>query len=124
MNVENIFHAAKERFGWADDSSTFGKNEYWATYDELIQKAVSGKVRGDCDDFAELCVHELRATGFRARFVLCLTETDEAHLVAETEGLILDNRQVYVTPQEYLKYNWLAISGYSPGEPWHLIKEG
>jgi predicted transglutaminase-like cysteine proteinase len=121
VTVDEIFHAAKFMFGWADDSSTFGKAEYWATYDELMAKAIAGNVRGDCDDFAEICVLALRKNGHKARFVMCRTETNEMHLVAECEGVILDNRMVFPTPQNKMKYEWISISGYAPGEPWHLI---
>lgn len=121
MTVDEIFHNAKSMFGWVDDSSRFGEVEHWATYAELRESIDAKAVRGDCDDFSSLCVHELRKEGHKARYVLCLTEQGEAHLVAECEGMILDNRQVFPTPQDRMAYTWLAISGYAPGEPWHLI---
>lgn len=123
MSVSTVFNAAKEAFGWASDQATFHQCEYWATTEEMLAAAVDGKVRGDCDDFAELCVHQLRIEGYPARFVLCLTESGEAHLVCEVEGMILDNRQAYPTPIDRLeKYTWLACSGEQPGEPWRRIE--
>ena len=121
LSVDDIFKVNKLRFGWHDDSSTFGQTEYWATYEELMARADKGRVRGDCDDFAELCVHDLRANGHRARYVLCITEGGEGHLVGECEGYILDNRQEWVIPQDRLNYTWVALSGYLPGEPWHIV---
>jgi len=122
LTVDQIFQINKVRFGWADDSSTFGEVEYWATYAELRESIDAKAVKGDCDEFAMMCVHDLRANGHRARFVMCKTETNEMHLVAETEGMILDNRMVFPTPQDRMKYEWISISGYAPGEPWHLIE--
>jgi predicted transglutaminase-like cysteine proteinase len=120
-DVAIVFNEAKSKFGYADDSTTFGQTEYWATHEEMMAAAVAGKVKGDCDDFAELCVHPLREKGLPARFILCLTETKEAHLVAEVDGIILDNRQVYPTPIDFLPYTWLACSGEKPEQPWHII---
>lgn len=121
-DIKLIFNEIKDKFGWTDDRSTFGQEDYWANTDEMIAAAINGKVKGDCDDFAELCVHALRKEGYPARFILCLTEDKEAHLVAEIDGQILDNRQNFVTPIDFLDhYQWLACSGTKPGEPWHRI---
>ena len=123
MTVDEIFADAKQRFGWADDSSTFGRVEYWATPKELIKRSQHGELTGDCDDFAALCVSTLRAAGFPARFVLCKTEDGEMHLVAETGGMILDNRHVLATPKHLIPYTWISISGYAPGAPWHEVAQ-
>lgn len=123
MTVDEIFNDVKRRFGWADDRSTFGKSEYWATFEELKARSQYGEITGDCDDFAEMCVRGLRSNGFPARFVFCQVETGEYHCVAETAGMILDNRQNLPTPQAKLPYGWISISGFAAGDPWHAIDQ-
>jgi len=63
-----------------------------------------------------------RQQGMPARFVLCLTEASESHLVAEVAGWVLDNRQPDVMRRDDLPYTWLAISGFAAGDPWHVIQ--
>lgn len=121
--IDAIFKDAKGRFLWKEDSLTFNKSEYWATLEELQAKAQHGEITGDCDDFAELCVRNLRANGFPARFVFCQVETGEYHCVAETNGIILDNRQSFPIPQAKLPYTWLSVSGFKAGDPWHEIEQ-
>lgn len=121
MTVDEIFKDAKSRFGWADDSSTFGNAEYWATLKELQARSQRGEITGDCDDFAEMCVRALRDNGLPARFVFCQVETGGYHCVAESDGVILDNRQNFPTPQAKLPYTWISISGFAAGDPWHEI---
>jgi predicted transglutaminase-like cysteine proteinase len=121
MTVDSIFADAKGRFFWKDDRTVFGKNEYWATLEELQAQSQRNEITGDCDDFAELCVRNLRANGFPARFVFCQVETGGYHCVAATGGMILDNRQNFPTPQSKLPYKWISISGFAAGDPWHEI---
>ncbi len=121
MTADEIFKDIKNRFGWADDHATFGLNEYWATFQELQARSRRGEITGDCDDFAEMCVHALRSNGLPARFVFCQVETGEFHCVAETDGMILDNRQNFPTPQAKLPYKWISVSGLKAGDPWHEI---
>jgi predicted transglutaminase-like cysteine proteinase len=122
MTVDAIFKEAKAKFVWESDQAVFGKEEYWANHTQLqVALNKTGILLGDCDDFATWCVWNLRAEGFPARYVFCVTETGEGHCVAETEGNILDNRQDFVSPQNLLPYKWISISGYKPGDPWHEI---
>lgn len=123
MTVDEIFADAKSRFNWVSDQATFGKSEYWATLKELEVRSQRNEITGDCDDFAELCVHTLRANGYPARFVFCQTESGEYHCVAETNGVILDNRKAFPTPQNLIPYTWISISGFKPGDPWHKIEQ-
>lgn len=122
MTVNEIYAQASVLFVYESDQVCFGNPEYWATLPELERGLVSsGKIKGDCDDFASWCVGKLRENGFRARYVICKTETDEWHCVAESEGLILDNRQAAVVHYFGLPYQWWSISGYAPGEAWHSV---
>lgn len=121
MTVDQIFNDAKKRFSWQSDQSTFGEPEYWATIKELQANSVHGEITGDCDDFASYCVSNLRAAGLHGRYVFCRCETGELHCVAETDGIILDNRKEFPTPQSRMQYTWISISGYKSGEAWHKI---
>lgn len=121
--LRNIFAGAKSRFQYLSDEQAFGQEEHWISPTEVAQQlAASGIVAGDCDDFASLCVMSARSQGLPARFVLCLTEASETHLVCEVDGWVLDNRQPDVTRRDDLDYVWCAVSGFKPGDPWHTIK--
>ena len=48
-------------------------------------------------------------------------ETGGGHLVTEVEGWILDNRHAWPISRDDLPYEWVRISGYEPGDPWHEI---
>lgn len=118
MSVDDIFKTVMATFHYTSDRAQFKTDDYWQTLEELD---MNGGL-GDCEDAAAAFVHHLRTQGYPARFVLCLTESDEAHLVAEVEGIILDNRMAYPTPLDRLAgYKWLACSGEKPGDPWRRI---
>ncbi|WP_203466403.1 transglutaminase domain-containing protein [Dechloromonas sp. TW-R-39-2] len=120
--VFQLFHAAKHQFYYQADLKAFGKVEYWIGPAEIREQlATQGVVVGDCDDFASLCVMHARAQGLPARFVLCLTEAGESHLVCEIEGWVLDNRQSEVERQDDLDYSWLAVSDYVAGGDWRIV---
>ena len=128
MNAEvselRALHAAAlQQFRYVSDLLAFGSDEHWMAPDEIRrQLAGNGFVLGDCDDFASLCVMLARQQGIPARFVMCLTELGEAHLVCEVDGWVLDNRFPDVVRRDDINYTWLTISGFSAGEPWRLIE--
>lgn len=117
MSADEIFAQVMRNFHYTPDKVLFQTEDYWQTLDELELNGMFG----DCEDAAAAFVHKLRENGHTARFVLCLTEDSEAHLVAECEGMILDNRQTRVEPLDRLNYKWLACSGDKPGMPWRRI---
>ena len=126
LTMEQIFGVVKVRFCYASDQTTFGKPDYWATYKELTDRVDAGHARdkaihGDCDDAAEIFVHMLRENGYEARFILCLTESGEGHLVSSVDGWIFDNRYSQIMKRDDMPYTWLLASGLLPGEPWHII---
>lgn len=122
--LAQVFYAAKASFLYASDLEAYGVSEHWCSPDEIRgQLSAKGVVLGDCDDFASLCVFLARKTGIPARFLMCLTEQGESHLVCEVDGWILDNRQDEVRSRDDLCYTWVAISGFAAGEPWHSIIE-
>lgn len=123
--LHNLHTVCLQQFTYAADMLAFGSAEHWVSPDEIsAQLARNGFVLGDCDDFASLAVMLARQQGMPARFVLCLTETGEMHLVAEVDGWVLDNRQADVVRRDDLAYSWLAISGFAPGDPWREVVSG
>ena len=122
--LAQVFAAAKASFRYASDLTAYHASEHWAGPEEIRQQiADQGFVLGDCDDFASLCVYLGRKVGLPMRFVLCLTEAGESHLVAEVDGWIMDNRQYQVERRDDLGYTWVAISGLVEGAAWHAIKQ-
>lgn len=122
--AQQVLNQTFKQFEYQTDSVSFGKVEYWVTLEE-IESIVRqyGKLRGDCDDFATICVGELRKLGYPARFVFCRVG-GEYHLVAECDGWILDNRYDRVSSKEDLEregYSWISISGTKPGDHWRKI---
>ena len=118
-----LFASCKLHFRYKSDVEVFKQSEHWIDPSEIKAAIDSlGIVLGDCDDFASLCVFVGRRANKPMRFVICLTETDELHCVAECGGWILDNRQDEVMRRDDLPYKWIAISGFNRGEPWHSIK--
>jgi len=122
MTVDEIFAKVKAAFEWHSDIEQWKSPEYWATWQEMDAERGDVK-RGDCDDFSAMCVHLLRSSGLPARYVICMTETNECHCVADSDGLILDNRQATVKRREFLPYRWLMASGLKAGEEWREIEE-
>lgn len=120
--LHDLFATARQQFRYLPDMLAFGVNEHWMAPAEIRkQLAGNGFVVGDCDDFASLCAMLARQQGMPARFVICLTEQGDSHLVCEVDGWIFDNRQPGLVGRDDLDYTWLAISGFSPGEPWRTI---
>lgn len=123
--LQQLHHFCQQHFQYAEDICIHSASDYWMSPSEIRdQLSQIGRVIGDCDDFASLAVMLARQQAIAARFVLCMTENDEMHLVAEVDGWILDNRQPDVMRRDDLPYSWLAISGYQPGQPWHAIEGG
>lgn len=113
--------ACRQQFEYVADLLAFGVADHWCSPAEIRdQLSAHGCLLGDCDDFASLAVMLARQQGMPARFVLCLTEASESHLVAEVDGWVLDNRQADVVRRDDLPYTWLALSGFAAGDPWCL----
>lgn len=114
--LKGILKEVHKSFKYADDEKLHGKLECW---DEVPEGAL---LKGDCEEFARKCCVLARDQGLPARLVFCGVDNPKGdHLVCEVEGYILDNRSPWVLPQERVKYYWISISGYSPGEPWRAV---
>jgi len=119
--VKEIFKQVLGMFEYVDDKSFWNTPEHWEDPKYIAQQIETGKVEGDCDNFALACRYLLNQAKVPNRIAMCLTEDGEGHLVCEAEGWILDNRQTRVRSWGELPYKWLKISGYKVGEPWHQI---
>lgn len=123
QTLHDLHAACLQQFEYVADLLAFGVADHWCSPDEIrSQLSTQGCLLGDCDDFASLAVMLARQQGLPARFVMCLTEASESHLVAEVGGWVLDNRQGDVVRRDDLPYVWVAISGFKSGEAWHVIE--
>lgn len=134
-NREDILKWARENFVWTRDKEVWQIDEFWATEAELEHNALldgveNGVVHDDCDGFAAMCVIACRKNGLQARYVVVATEqcppgVDYDHCVAESGGVIFDNRYAAsLDTKEDLEiagYRFWATSGTKPGEPWKRI---
>lgn len=114
--LQKILDRVHRGFTYADDIDQHGLVEWWAPVTD------DPKLVGDCEEFARKCCVLSRKEGLRARLVLCGVNNPKGdHLVCEVEGYILDNRSKWVQPRGRVKYHWVSVSGYAPGDPWRKI---
>lgn len=119
--LKTIHRDVFEKFEYEYDKDQYGENEKWVMPEGTFDGTTS--IVGDCEDFALACRKLCRDNGIDdTRLVACLTEDGEGHCVLECEGWILDNRFRAVKSRDDIPYTWLAISGYHPGDDWHVIK--
>lgn len=115
---------------WTADQEKFGQQDWWATFEEIkVQIEAEGfKLRDDCDGAAVYERGKCREAGIATRYVLCLTDKNDwnsGHLVIEHEGWVLDSRFPHVESRDDLAalgYKFLLMSGFNPGDDWHLIE--
>ena len=107
--LKEVLIQAHKGHKYISDSHNYGKNEHWEP-----------NLEGDCDDFALWCRDELRKRGIEADLVVCLTETNQGHLVCSVDGWVLDNRYPYVVAKDELRYKWLKIGRNGK---WYKVKE-
>lgn len=122
------FFYEKDTDRWFNDPALI-LDEHWESREQIEHDlGVRGAVHGDCDAFAMMCWFALQKAGVKSRLVFCHVETGEGHLVCMTKGgLVLDNRQMRVASNMDLHrmgYKFLSMSGFEPGEAWHLVNLG
>lgn len=119
--VKGVFNTVLGMFDYQTDETIWGKEEHWEDPAYIASQITTGKIAGDCDNFALACRFLLYKYEIHNRIAFCMTETNEGHLVCEAGGFVLDNRQTEVIPWDKLPYKWIKISGYKVGEPWKNI---
>jgi len=120
--LDSIHEQVFTHFKYKTDKRQYGLNEHWVMPDASFDGTQD--FVGDCEDFALACRKLCREEGLETRLVYCKDETGEGHAVLECEGWILDNRQRKVVSNDRLTekgYEFIGISGYNSGDPWHYI---
>jgi predicted transglutaminase-like cysteine proteinase len=122
---ERVQAWAQSIFEWRDDQQVWGEPDFWASPAELEAKFADGKLVGDCDDYAGLCVHALRMLGLEARCLLCWCETGGYHATclarSPDKTWVLDNRFQNVMSRKELEatgYKWHVMSSARAGGIW------
>lgn len=112
-------------FTYKTDIEHYGVQEKWVMPMESFQGITS--LVGDCEDFALACRKLCRDSTnpiLPTRLVVCILE-GEGHCVLECMGWIMCCNQKTLMSRDQLSkegYDWVAISGYNPGDTWHMIK--
>jgi predicted transglutaminase-like cysteine proteinase len=120
--LDEIHGMVFRNFKYKTDKKKYGVDEHWVMPEDGYDG--TQKFVGDCEDFALACRKLCREGGLDTRMVFCYDETGEGHAVLECEGWILDNRQRRVESRDVLQdkgYEFIGISGYESGDPWHYI---
>lgn len=117
--VENTFSDVQKMFIYESDEEQFGVRDVWPTVAQLDEELKNGKIVGDCDDFASACNLLLGRAGIPSRLVICITEDGGGHMVCETGGWVLDNRQDSVVLMDDLPYVWIAATSYDNTDKWY-----
>lgn len=123
-DLQAIANYVHWRFAYTSDQEGRGVPEHWVDQDELAELDAMGRgeFKDDCDSFALAARYQCRKVGIPSRLVFCRTERGGGHLVLEVDGYILDNRTPWVLPRDAVAYEWISISGYNKGDPWHQIQ--
>jgi hypothetical protein len=134
--IARVHRWALAVFVWTPDSQTWAQPDHVPTRNQLEQLAREGggRVHDDCDGFAALCRYALWDLRIPNRMALCNVESaaapptfagNHAVAIAPERGLVLDCRFGVVTTRgalERLGYEFIAMSGLEPDEPWVSIK--
>jgi len=128
MLTDIEYAKAKETFDYmhsifksTDDPVFSESHEHWEDPKYLTHQLESGHLTGGPKVFALACRYRLNLAKVPNRIAYCKTEEGDSHLVCEAEGWILDSRQPRIRSWGELPYEWIKISGYHVGEPWHEI---
>ena len=111
---------ANRQVEYADDITTYGARDYWATAAETLRLG-----RGDCEDYAILKYQMLAALGFdRSRMYLTLARdlvrnADHAVLIVEVTGrhYLLDNATDVLLPAN-IGYDYRPTMSFNSESAW------
>lgn len=121
--LSNIHRAVFSNFQYVTDKKNHDILEKWTMPDPSYNG--TQRIVGDCEDFALACRKLCRDVGIsNSRLAVANDETGETHTVLEVDGFVLDNRSRTLETIDSLTkkgYQWRAISGFNPGDPWHAI---
>ena len=120
--LQKILMDVHFRFDYTYDADQYG-GEHWPDV-EMLKNAPEGRgeFKDDCDGFALMCRAKCRELGIKSRLVFCRTSDGTGHLILEVEGYLLNNMHKWVmTADELYDWEFLRISGFEAGDPWHKI---
>jgi len=122
--LRDVHELVPNNFKYKTDKSQYNKLEHWVEPDPSYNGTTP--LVGDCEDFALACRKLLRDRGIESVLIYCRDETGAGHLVLESNGFVLDNRQRSVVSVTWLlgRYTFLAVSGKNPGDPWREVLNG
>ncbi|KLI63405.1 hypothetical protein AAV99_11880 [Aurantiacibacter marinus] len=111
---------ANQRIEYADDNTTYGARDYWATAEETL--AIG---RGDCEDYAILKYQILQALGFdESQMYLTLARdlvrnADHAVLIVRVgqQHYLLDNATDVLLPAN-ISYDYRATMSFNSESAW------
>lgn len=124
-----------EQFTYETDKAQWGLNEYWEDDQWLLPAVIhNAPLKADCEAFAMVCMRKAMAAGFKARLIVCLTETKEGHAICEVssndnaEAYYFDNRRRGLAARQALVgYYFYSASPWNPvpkdSRPWNLIEQ-
>jgi predicted transglutaminase-like cysteine proteinase len=126
LTIAAVHDWAQAHFEWTPDGDVWKVPEYWATWEEL---RTSDVVKGDCDDFAAMCIAACRHLGYDAYYATCWDESGRYHCVcivmlSPNAHYVLDNRHGALETKQSLEnlgYSWDSISGKEPNQPWSKL---
>lgn len=125
----NVF----KRFTYVPDLTEYPDwDDYWSPIPASI--LARGAIRGDCDEFARICLLKCMGSGLKARLVFCLDENRDGHLICEVtdeleqQTLYLDNRKKQPVNIDGLTgYHFIGIGPWNPqpadSRPWYDVDQ-
>lgn len=111
---QNVYN----RFIYTSDQDQYGVEEEWADIpNELL---TSGTIRGDCDDYARICMLKAQQAGYDARLIYCKVD-GVGHLICEVadsefcQAFYFDNcNSTLVNFRQIRSYNFILTSPWNP----------
>lgn len=120
--LDQVQELVYSNFNYRTDKRQYRMEEHWVMPESDYDG--TSKIVGDCEEFALACRKLLREHGIATRLVYCIA-WGEGHCCLESEGWILDNNFDRVMTNDELTrdhgYEFIAVSGYEPGDPWYKI---
>ena len=116
--LSKIHKRVLKNFKYVTDKRQYDTIEKWVEPEDV------DNVTGDCEDFAFACRKLIREEGLPSRLIYCKDETGEGHLVLESGGWVLDNRQKSLKTKQKLErigYEFISISGFQSGDNWYKL---
>lgn len=133
--LKHIQIVTLRQFTYETDKAQWGLDEYWEDDQWLLPAVMHDRpFTADCEAFAMVCMRKAIAAGYKARLLVCLTETKEGHAICEvvstdqSQAYYFDNRHTNVaTRQALIGYYFYSASPWTPvpgdTRPWNLIEQ-